>query len=124
VVHNPLIVIPPEGRREDLAQNETAPVSQADIFATLLDLLSIGPVRPVDGLSLLRPVPAGRLRICSEYMPTFHNNPTAVLFLPDFRFYKIDFTKKSVLMPDGISAIPYAALKEPLKSYIDKRLGE
>ncbi|OGS35970.1 MAG: hypothetical protein A2293_06080 [Elusimicrobia bacterium RIFOXYB2_FULL_49_7] len=122
VVHNPLLIFPPDSVYERLIRQEEAPVSQADIFATLLSLLSMKPIVPVDGLSLLDSIPTNRLRTCSEYMPTFHNNPTAILIFPDYRSYRVDFRKKSVTLDDGKKVVPYSSLEQSLRDFLDKKL--
>ncbi len=122
VVHNPLIIIPPTSEMDKIRINIDAPISQADIAATIMEIMDMHPLKPVNGLSLLKPIPTDRLRLCSEYMPTFHNNPSALLFLPDLSSYRIDFTKQSVLMPDGQSIKPYSTLNDTLRNYIESRL--
>lgn len=122
VIHNPLIVFPPLKYRDAIRLQEKAPVSQADIFSTILTVMDIAPVMPVEGLSLLSAIPADRIRICSEYMPTFHNNPTAMVIFPDYRSYRVDFRKKSVTLDDGKTAIPYSGLDQALRSLLEKRM--
>ena len=97
-------------------------MGQSDIFATVLDIMGIRPVMPVDGYSLMSDIPPDRIRICSEYMPTFHNNPTAVLIFPDYRSFRIDFRKKSVLLDDGKSVMPYSSLDGKLQALLENRL--
>ena len=105
-----------------IALQEQAPVSQIDIFATTLELLALKPVKPIDGFSLLSPVPKDRLRTCSEYMPTFHNNPTAIAVLPDRSHYFINFSKKSALRADGKTAMHYADLDSTIRTLVEKHL--
>jgi arylsulfatase A-like enzyme len=76
-----------------LASNMPAPISSVDVFATILDLLELEPAMKIDGYSLFKKIPDDRIRICSEYMPTFHNNPNAAFILPDKSTFRIDFTR-------------------------------
>jgi arylsulfatase A-like enzyme len=122
IVHNPLIVFSPQKYHANVLSNENAAVSQIDVFSTILEIMNALPMRPVDGISLLHPIPADRFRICSEYMPTFHNNPTAMLFFPDIRHYFIDFTKKSVLLSDDKNVMHYDRLDSTLRRYIEKKM--
>jgi hypothetical protein len=122
VVHNPLIVFTPSLHYETVLKNIEAPVSQIDIFATLMDIFDIRPIRPIDGWTLLAGISQRRLRTCCEYMPTFHNNPTGVLFFSDWRYYKIHFRKRYVLLADNKTYIKYKELDEDIRAYLDKRL--
>lgn len=123
VIHNPLLIFPPDHNTSIPMANLNAPVSQADIVPTILKLLDTKPIRPIDGLCLLDTLPKNRLRVCSEYMPTFHNNPSAVVFLPDFQCYKIDFTKQNALLPDGKNTIPYVQLPDQIRRFLAPRMA-
>lgn len=79
-----------------LRHNARAPLSQVDLFATTLDLLDVEPAYPIDGTSLFEPIPADRVRICSEFMPTFSNNPNAALISPGKGTLKLDFRRGQV----------------------------
>jgi glucan phosphoethanolaminetransferase (alkaline phosphatase superfamily) len=122
VIHNPLIVFPPGKYHDAILRQEKAPVSQDDIFSTVMAIMDIAPVVPVDGLSLMSDIPKDRIRICSEYMPTFYNNPTATVVFPDYRSYRIDFRKGSVTLDDGKTAMPYSELDPAIKSRLDNRM--
>jgi hypothetical protein len=45
----------------------------------------------VNGKSLLDTQDPNRLRVVSQYMPTQHNDPRAVLVKPDLSVYTLDF---------------------------------
>lgn len=122
VIDNPLWIAGPADLLFALQANRDAPLSQIDIVPTLLDWWGIEPMSPPEGLSLLKPVPPGRLRLCSEYMPTFHNNPVATLIFPDRRQWRVDFNRNSVTSEGG-GVTPYAGLPDSIKNYIDGRLG-
>ncbi|MFH0922250.1 MAG: phosphoethanolamine transferase [Fibrobacterota bacterium] len=122
VICNPLLMIAPADRMPALRRNLNAPVSQADILPTLLDVMGMTPVRPLDGYSLLRPVSASRLRLCSEYMPTFHNSPKGVLFLPDGAFYTLDFIKRSAESSRDSGVVPFRELAPEFQEHIQSRL--
>lgn len=124
VIHNPLIVSAPLKYRHALQARVHAPLSQSDIVATILDLMGVEPVKPIDGLSILRPVPKDRLRVCSTYMPTFHNVPESVLVLPDLSYYYIDHARKSVILPDGKTMVNYYTLPARYRNVFDRRMQE
>ncbi len=99
VFHNGLIAFPPDGDTiayNRLMANQNKLVSQADIFASMLDLMSVKPQYKIDSYSLLDSIPANRLICCSEYMPTFHNDPNCVVVDSNLNTLYIDFSKKSV----------------------------
>lgn len=122
VTRVPLIVFPPPQEQKRVKADSGAPVSQADIFATVLSLMGVHPVKPIDGLSLLEPIAPDRLRVVSPYMITLHNEPLAALVLPDGKRYIIDFEKNSVILPDGKSVQPYGALDARLREPFERRL--
>lgn len=120
VIHVPLLVFPPKPRPTGWPLQPKAPVSQADILPTILDLMSVEPVARVDGLSLRRPVPADRLRIVSPYMITLYNDPKAAIVLPDRQRHEIDFTQNSVQWSDG-RITPYSELPLAWRERFDQR---
>jgi glucan phosphoethanolaminetransferase (alkaline phosphatase superfamily) len=123
VTRIPLLVFPPSREQmQRIKADPDAPVSQADIFATLLSLMGAQPATPIDGLSLLEPIAADRIRVVSPYMITLHNEPFAALVLPDGKRYIIDFEKNSVILPDGKSVQPYEALDARLREPFERRL--
>jgi glucan phosphoethanolaminetransferase (alkaline phosphatase superfamily) len=123
VTHVPLLVFPPSSEQlQRVKADPNAPVSQADIMATLLSLMGAQPVAPIDGLSLLEPVPPDRLRVASPYMITLHNEPVAALVLPDGTRYEINFEKNSVTLPDGKTVEPYESLDARFRERFDRRL--
>ena len=124
VIYNPLLVFPPDSGFTKIKKNETRPVSQADIAATIIDLMQIGLVKPIDGQSLLQPIDSSRLRICSKYMPTGNNHPTAVLVFEDLSYYHINFDKKRVTLKDGRTILPFSQLEMPLQALFTRRLSK
>ena len=124
VIHNPLLVFPPPSAFARIRANESSPVSQADIAATILDLMHMTPVKPLDGQSLLQPIGPSRLRICSTYMPTFHNKPTAVLIFEDLSYYHINFRKMRVTLRDGKTIVPFSKIEKSLQAPFIKRLPD
>jgi len=99
VFHNALIAFPPDDDTiayNSLVNNRDKLISQADIFATMLDLMHVKPQYQIDGISLRDNISNNRVVCCSEYMPTFHNNPNAVVVDSNLHTLYIDFSKKSV----------------------------
>lgn len=122
VIHNALMVFPPADAIDTLKANETAPVSQADIFATILNLMQIQPVTEINGINLMSKIDPARLRVVSAYMKTLHNEPNAVLVLPDLRYIHIDFDRQSATLPDGKTIQPYQELMPEYRAIFDRRL--
>lgn len=123
VTRIPLIAFPPpQEQTRRVKADPNAPVSQADIFATLLSLMGAQPSTPIDGLNLLEPIAPDRLRVVSPYMITLHNEPLAALVLPDGKRYIIDFEKNSVILPDGKTVHPYESLDARLREPFERRL--
>jgi arylsulfatase A-like enzyme len=116
----PLLVFPPATKGQDMTINTRSPVSQADIMATVLDLMGQQNVTDIDGISLRRPIPADRMRIVSPYMITLHNDPKAAIVLPDGQRHEIDFTQQSVKWADG-RVTPYSDLPPQWRARIDAR---
>jgi glucan phosphoethanolaminetransferase (alkaline phosphatase superfamily) len=123
-IHNPLLVFPPPSAFARIRANESSPVSQADIAATILDLMHMTPVKPLDAQSLLQPIGPSRLRVCSSYMPTFHNKPTAVLIFEDLSYYHINFRKMRVTLRDGKTIVPFSKIEKSLQAPFIKRLPD
>jgi glucan phosphoethanolaminetransferase (alkaline phosphatase superfamily) len=123
-IHNPLLVFPPPSAFPRIRANESSPVSQADIAATILDLMHMTPVKPLDAQSLLQPIGPSRLRVCSSYMPTFHNKPTAVLIFEDLSYYHINFRKMRVTLRDGKTIVPFSKIEKSLQAPFIKRLPD
>jgi hypothetical protein len=122
VIYNPLLVLPPYSAFAKIKVNVNRPVSQADIMATILDLINVKPVKPIDGLSLLEPIDPSRLRICSKYMPTSRNKPSAVLVFADLSYLFIEFEKERVTLADGRTIVPYSQLETPFQALFNRRL--
>ena len=122
VTHNSLLVFPPASALEIIRQQEQAPVSQADIFATMLELMQVDPVTPIDGMSLLQPIPEDRLRVVTAFMKTLHNDPRAALIFPDRSLYEVDFERRNVRLSDGDTVIPYKQLNADYRAIFDRRL--
>ncbi|WP_299181348.1 phosphoethanolamine transferase [uncultured Neptuniibacter sp.] len=122
VIHNPLMVFPPAQAYTQLKQNIDAPVSQADIFATFLDIMQLDPVSEINGLSLQNKIDPERNRVVSAYMKTLHNEPNAVLVLPDLTYIHVDFDRQSATLADGKTIVPYDSLEPALRQTFDRRL--
>ena len=123
VIHNSLMVFPPKSALNQLQQNQQKPVSQADIFATILGLMKIEPISEINGVNLLEPIPSDRLRVVSAYMKTLHNEPNAVLMFPDMRYIHVDFDRQSVTYQDGKTIKPYTELKPEYRQIFERRLN-
>jgi arylsulfatase A-like enzyme len=122
ITHVPLLVFPPPEAMNALLANVKAPVSQADILATVLELMQTEAVRPIDGLSLLHPVSADRVRVVSPYMVTLYNDPLASIVLPNRQRHEIDFSQNSVTWADG-RVTPYSELPAEWRQRLEKRLN-
>jgi glucan phosphoethanolaminetransferase (alkaline phosphatase superfamily) len=122
VIHNAMMVFPPSSAFDQLKVNTSAPVSQADIFATILRLMNIEPITEINGLNLLKPISADRLRVVSAYMKTLHNEPNAVLMLPDLTYIHVNFDRQNVTLQDGQTIQPYKDLKPEYRALFDRRL--
>jgi len=125
VFHNALIAFPPGDDTiayHRLMANQKKLVSQADIFATLLDLMKIKPQYKINGLSLLGPINNTRLICCSEYMPTFHNDPTCVVVDSNLHTLYIDFSKKSVTNNQTGKFFRFKQLPKQIKTGLENRL--
>ncbi len=106
-IHNPLLVSAPKSHYRQLLSNQDLPISQADIVPSILAIIGMKPHSNINGKSLLDMQNPERLRVVSQYMPTLHNSPNAVLVNPDLSFYIIDFEKMSVTLPDGKRTIRF-----------------
>ena len=122
VIQVPLIVFAPPEQLKKLRPNATAPTAHADMFATTLDVMGVKPVAPIDGLSLLKPIPKSRMRVSTSYVKTLHNDPVAALIFGDGRRYQIQFDQGSVLLNDEKTAIPYKDLPPEIRAIFDQRL--
>ena len=106
-IHNPLLISAPKSQYYTLMRNQDLPVSQADIVPSILEIIEMQPHNNINGKSLLNVINADRLRINSQYMPTQHNDPRAVLVNPDLSLYTLDFEKMSVTFPDEKKTIRF-----------------
>ena len=122
VIQVPLIVFAPAAQLNKLRPNAAAPTAHADMFATTLDVMGVKPVAPIDGLSLLKPIPKSRMRVSTSYVKTLHNDPVAALIFGDGRRYQIQFDQGSVLLNDEKTAIPYKDLPPEIRAIFDQRL--
>ncbi|RLD87466.1 MAG: hypothetical protein DRJ09_10250 [Bacteroidetes bacterium] len=126
VFHNALIAFPPDGDTltfNSLFKNRNKLVSQADIFATLLDLMHVTPQYQIDAISLRGNISNNRLVCCSEYMPTFHNNPNAVVIDSNLNSLYIDFSKKSVTDNRNGRFFRFNQLPKPVLNNLLQRLN-
>lgn len=99
IFHNALIAFTPQNDTVNhnlLLKNQNKLVSQADIFPTILELMSLKSRYKIDGFSLLDTTKHNRLICCSGYMPTFNNNPQCAVVDTTLQTIFIDFAKKSV----------------------------
>ena len=124
VIHNLFFVSPPRKYLERLRKNQNSPISQADIVATILDIVGVQPIKPLDGVSILGEIPKERLRVVSNYMPTLHNVPEAVLVFPDLELIYIDFDKMSVTFPKSQQTIHFSELNSSYRLLFEKRLTD
>ncbi len=125
VFHNALIAFPPAGDSTGynlMMKKEKSLVSQSDIFATMLNLMKIRPQYVVDGISLLDTNKRQRVVTCSEYMPTFHNNPLAVVVDSAMQTRLIDFSRMSVTDSRTGKVYPYRKLPSYIRKVINYRL--
>lgn len=106
-IHNPLLISAPKSKVAQLLRNQDAPVSQADIVPSILEIMGMNPHTNINGRSLLSKINPNRLRIVSQYMPTQHNDPRAVLVEADLKIYTLDFEKMSVTFPGGKKTIRF-----------------
>jgi glucan phosphoethanolaminetransferase (alkaline phosphatase superfamily) len=120
ITHVPLLVFPPPAAMGALKANVKVPVSQADILATVLQLMQTEAVRPIDGLSLQQAIPNDRVRIVSPYMVTLYNDPLAAIVLPNRQRHEIDFSQSSVTWADG-RVTPYKELPAEWRARLDAR---
>lgn len=121
-IYNAMLVFPPENVMNKLSINKDRPVSQADIFATILGLIQIAPIVPVDGFDLREPLSEERLRIVSPYMKTLHNEPNAYLVFPDMTGIRIDFERNSVVLRDGKTVQRFRDLPKQYQQIFQRRL--
>jgi arylsulfatase A-like enzyme len=120
ITHVPLLVFPPAAAMGALQAIVKAPESQADILATVLQLMQTEAVRPIDGLSLLQAIPNDRVRVVSPYMVTLYNDPLAAIVLPNRQRHEIDFSQNSVTWSDG-RVTPYNELPAEWRVRLDAR---
>ncbi|MEY4065753.1 MAG: hypothetical protein RIR26_1961 [Pseudomonadota bacterium] len=122
VIRNPLFVFPPPDAVARLEQQSGAPVSQADMFATTLDVL--GCSLPVslqsDSSSLLRPISSERMRIVSGLMSSHRVDDTSALVFPNRRIIEVDEGKGSVMESDGRVA-PLSGWRAPARLFYERK---
>ncbi|MCA2960997.1 MAG: sulfatase-like hydrolase/transferase [Silvanigrellales bacterium] len=126
VIVVPSFVVPPvtllPNELATLRENAKGPTSQSDIFATVLDIFDATPIRPIDGLSWRVPVPPDRVRICSEFMPTFSNNPNAAYVDENRRIFRLDFTKMQVFDDQNNLHSRISELDKSILKVLERRL--
>ena len=126
VINVPLLVFPPVEDSisfQQLTQNKDKLCSQADIFASVLDIADIPLQYQIDGVSLLNTKQKKRLICSSEYMPTFHNNPNCAIIDSNKQSIFVFFSKKSVTDNRNNTYYPYRKLAPFYKEELDKRLS-
>ena len=123
IIHNAMIAFPPPAAFEQMNANKEAPVSQADIFASILQLMKIDPVTEINGEPLLEPIDPERLRVVSAYMKTLHNEPNAVLVFPDLTYIYIDFERNSITQRDGKTVGRFDDLPSEYRQIFERRLN-
>lgn len=101
VLNVPAFVMPPSEALPQITKHSFAPLTQSDFFGTILDLMDLKPISPIQGLSLLGNIPSARIRITSEYMPTFSNNPSSAIVFPNFDMIRIDLKRLQLMDPSG-----------------------
>ncbi|SFV88794.1 hypothetical protein MNB_SUP05-SYMBIONT-7-180 [hydrothermal vent metagenome] len=88
---------------------------------SILDIMGMTAHKNINGKSLLNTINPKRLRVNSQYMPTQHNEPKAVLAEPDLRLWSLDFEKMSVTYPDGKKTIRFKDWEERYQRiFLDK----
>ncbi len=125
IFHNALIAFPPSGDSVSynlLMKKEKWLVSQSDIFATMLALMKEKPRFVVDGVSLMDTAKRHRIVTCSEYMPTFYNNPLTVVVDSAMQTQLIDFSRMSVTDSRTGKVYPYKKLPFSVRKVINYRL--
>ena len=125
IFHNALIAFPPVGDSTAynlMMKKKDRLVSQSDIFSTMLSLMKIRPQYVVDGISLLDTNKRRRVVTSSEYMPTFHNNPLAVVVDSAMQTRLIDFSRMSVTDSRTGKVYPYKKLSPFVRKVINYRL--
>lgn len=126
VILVPFFVMPPPGTPaktlRTLRANENGPASQADIFATIMDIIGMEPIRQIDGLSIRAPLPEDRIRFCSEFMPTFSNNPNAAYMDAKKGMVRLDFTRMQVYDRDDNLLSHINELDERVLKILEQRL--
>lgn len=123
IIHNAMMAFPPASAFTQLQANKETPVSQADIFASILQLMKIEPVSEINGESLLQPIDPDRLRVVSAYMKTLHNEPNAVLVFPDLTYIYLDFERNSITHRDGKTVGRFADLPSEYREIFERRLN-
>ncbi len=121
--HNAMFAVPPVSEVSSMRVNEARPVSSADIFATVLNLMDTQPVSEINSQNLREPIDPERLRVISAYMKTLHNDPNAVLVFPDLSYLHIDFERKSAILPEDGKVVPYTRLPDNYRRLFDRYLS-
>ncbi len=117
VVFNPLLVFASQQHIQSISMNEHKPLSQVDIFYTILGLFNISPITTVTGKDMRLPISAQRLRIISRYTKILHNDPFAAIVLPNRDLLEVDFNKRNVLLPDAKRFIPFDDLPQDYQDF-------
>lgn len=122
VVYNPLFVFSSQNNIKKMAKNEHKPISQVDIFYTLLSLMQLTPIAQESGLDLQKDIPNNRLRLISRYTKILHNDPHVAIVLPNRDLIKVDLEKRNALLPDGKTLIPFSELPKPYQDFAESKL--
>lgn len=121
VIRNPLFVFPPAGRGDALEQNAGAVVSQADLFATTLQLWGCESPKNNrrDSLSLFAEIPTDRLRMVAGYMSSHFVDETVAIVLPNRKKIEIDYAKGAVTLNSG-QVVPLSTWQSPARLFLER----
>lgn len=122
VVYNPLFVFSSQKNIKKMVINEHKPISQVDIFYTLLGLMKLKPITEESGLDLQKEIPNNRLRLISRYTKILHNDPHVAIVLPNRDLIKIDLEKRNALLPDGKTLIPFSELPKHYQDFAESKV--
>ena len=102
VVRDPLLLFPP--RSEPFARYlsmQDAQVAACDLAPTLLHLMNAAPVAPMDCDDWMVAPPPPRVRVVSAYTPTYVDEPTLLVVLPNGQRELFDLGRGTVVRGDG-----------------------
>ena len=119
VINNALLAFSSADNLQQIAANEYSPVSQADVFHTVLGLMGTQAMAPATGLDLRHPIDPQRLRLVSRYTQVLDNDPYAAIVLPDRSIIEVDFEKQSALIDNGETLVPYTDLPQHYRQFAE-----